>query len=244
MYSKKSLIASTVSLVCLFASLPAHATGITPGTDYFMSVSNYASGEQSGLSPNYYVGLTNISLYADNGGVEGALIGSYDAFCIDIFDDIHTPVTYIVEAQAVGSGNNSAYNPPLGSVYMAGDTGWATNSDETPAKLEADAVLGAEFNGNDANDTAIQEEIWDEGGASLTLTSAELDNAQAAESLGSSLGATNDIAFLEINGDGQSFMALGAGGSPTVTPEPSSLLLFSTGLLAGAGLLRRRLQTC
>jgi hypothetical protein len=254
MLLKKALLALSVSLVCLTSSVSAKASAITIGTDYFMSVSPYASGEQNGGSPDYYVGYTTITLYADNGGVQGAQVAQYNqAYCIDFFDKI-TPSTpaYVVQAQGVGTSYNSSLYPNpatpaalsayLGSTYYNDDGSVTVNNDALPNKLAYDAVLGAEFNGNDTNDTNIQEVIWDEGGASFSLNSTANSEATAAQNLvnGSSSFTSNDIAFLEIDGDGQSFMA---NVPAAVTPEPSTLVLLGTGLLGTACAMRRRLRT-
>jgi len=218
-------------LICLASAIPAKATTINAGTDYFMTVSNYSSGEQ--MSGGYYVGYTTATIYADNGGSKGSEVASYStAFCIDFEDQIHTPVTYLVQAQNVGAGYNASYSPSPGSHST-------TLSDQ---KLEDDAVLGAEFNGNDANDTNIQTDIWDEGGAWFTLTPKQQAEATAAEAAALNFNIPGAIAFLEVNGDGQSFMVDGANTPITPTPEPSTLLLLSTGLLGAAGVVRRRLR--
>jgi hypothetical protein len=227
----------TLALGYLACSLSAKASTITPGTDYFMTVSGYSSNEELD-GHGYDVGDTTITIYADNRGTQGSQLAQYaTAFCIDYFNLIQAGATYLVEAQGVGSTYNSAYNPNPGTIY--------DNNDPTPgplsdSKLEADAELGLQFNGNDANDTVIQETIWDEGGAEYALNSAQLANAIAAQNAGANLAVTNDIAFLEIYGDGQSYLA-DVPSSPV--PEPSSLVMLGTGLMVAGVNLYRRLRT-
>jgi hypothetical protein len=233
---QSGLIAALFAVGSLASSVPAMASSISVGTDYYMTVSQYPSGEELN-GHGYYVGYTTITIFADNGGVKGTELAQYnDAYCIDYFNDIQAGATYIVEAQGVGATYNAADNPNPGTVYNTNDPTPGPMSD---AKLEADAVLGKEFDGNDANDSVIQETIWDEGGAEFHLNSSQLANAVNAQNEGSVLGVTGDIAFLEVNGDGQSFMVdLPVAG----VPEPSSLLMLGTGLAAAAGTLRRRLK--
>jgi hypothetical protein len=54
-------------------------------------------------------------------------------------------------------------------------------------------------------------------------------------------GATTDLSSLFSASAGKTDSAKLFGGEFTLTPEPSSILLFGTGLLALGGILRRRL---
>jgi hypothetical protein len=217
-------------MICIAATVPASAGTINLGSNYFMTVSNYASGEQ--MQGGWFVGDTTVTIYADTGGVKGNQVSSYStAFCVDFEDQIHTPETYLVEAQGIGTSYNPSYSPTPGTKSTV-----LSNQ-----KLEDDAVLGAEFNGNLSNDTDAQVVIWDEGGAWFTLTAAQQARATAAENAATHSTFTNDLAFLEVNGDGQSFMVDGSAPT-TVTPEPSTLLMLGTGLLGTVGAVRRRLR--
>ncbi len=215
----------SLPVLCLVFALPASATNIAAGTDYFMAVSNYASGEQLTTSPHYYVGLTTVTIYADNAGVQGPAIGSYQGFCIDYQDVIHTPVTYLVVAQGVGS----SYDAALGGV--------------TDLNLEQAAAVGKQFDGNLSTDIDAQIVAWDLGGAGFSFTSSQTASFNTAKALAATsayTGVSTDWAFEQIGGDGQSFMVDGIPPTITTTPEPSSFVLLGTGILGTVGVLRRR----
>jgi len=170
----------------------------------------------------------------------------YEIQFVDIFDQINSKTPpYIVQAQGVGTAYDSALYPTtasglksyLGATYYNEDGSVTTNNDALAKKLDYDAVLGAEFTGHNPNDTNIQEDIWDEGGGSFTLNQAALNAVNQAQNYvnSSSSFASGDIAFLEMGGDGQSFMV-----NTHVVPEPSTLILFGSGLLTAAGALYRR----
>ena len=71
---KTAFVALSLSLASLFSSTAARAAGIGIGTDYFMTVEPYSSGENNG---SFYVGYTTIYIYADNNGVQGAQLDEF-----------------------------------------------------------------------------------------------------------------------------------------------------------------------
>lgn len=86
----------SVLFALAFSTPPsARADGITSGTDYYMTVNGYPSGENDGT---YYIGYASITI-SDLG--HNPLATFTDAFCVDFNHDISVPITYEVKAVAV-----------------------------------------------------------------------------------------------------------------------------------------------
>jgi hypothetical protein len=205
-------LAFSVLFALAFSTPPAaRADSITNGGTYLMTVEPYASGENDG---SFYVGYTTI-IISNASNANDVIATLNDAYCIDFLHDISVPATYLVQALAIDQ------NQPI---------------------LNEQAVLGSQFDDNSTNDIPLQHEIWDLSAlpnVPFSLSTAELAQLNAAGLSSGSYDQPGTFAFLEQNGDGQSFMAYNP---PSAVPEPSSLFLLGTSILSAAAAFKRRLN--
>lgn len=166
----------------------------------------------------YASGENNGSFYVGltqvNVGQNGSLLGSIEAFCDDFNHDISLPDTYNAVVTAV-AGNTT---------------------------LEQEAYYGMMFgsapSGNATLDSDIQELIWNFTSPGHYTLNSEMTALQTQMLANYQNVNYSNSFYLDAGNGGQSFMA--AGTSPV--PEPSTLAMFGTGLLAAAGFVRRRVN--
>lgn len=166
----------------------------------------------------YASGENNGSFYVGltqvNVAQNGSLLGSVEAFCDDFNHEISLPDTYNAVITAV-AGNTT---------------------------LEQQAYYGMMFgstpSGNSTLDAEIQELIWNFTSPGHYTLNSEMTALQT-QMLGNyqSVNYSNSF-YLDAGNGGQSFMST----DPSPVPEPSTLAMFGTGLLAAAGFIRRRVN--
>src|SRR5580658_8036542 len=208
-------------ILCLFGLLTSLAVcqaspidfAALVGQNVSLTVEPYSSGESNGI---YYVGLTEG--YINNNPSQW-----FWMFCDDFLDEIKTPTTYDVTIVS------------LVNADFAGD-----NLGLTLAQLQQQATLGLNFgatpSGDSQADADTQQAIWNYTGGNFTPDAGMLaDTAamQATYQTGNYAGAF----LLETTSEPgqQAFMPAYS----AATPEPVSVVLLGSGLVA-FGLFGRR----
>lgn len=166
----------------------------------------------------YASGENNGSFYVGltqvNVAKNGSLLGSLEAFCDDFNHEISLPATYNAVVTAV-AGNTT---------------------------LEQEAYYGMMFgstpSGNSTLDSEIQELIWNFTSPGRYTLNSEMTALQTQMLTHYESANYSGSFYLDAGNGGQSFMST----APSPVPEPSTLAMFGTGLLAAAGLVRRRVK--
>jgi hypothetical protein len=183
------------------------------GQTVSLTVEPYASGENNG---NNYVGLT--MGYINNNPSQ-----AFWMFCNDALDQIKTPATYDVTVVSLVNG------------AFAGD-----NLGLSLAQLQQQATLGLNFGATPSGDTLAdvdtQQAIWNYTGGSYAPDSGMLADTAAMQASYQAANYSGSFLLETTSEPGeQAFMPA----SSAVTPEPMSMVLLGSGLLA-FGLYGRR----
>jgi hypothetical protein len=212
---------SMKSISCLFVLLtsatfcqasPINFASLV-GQTVSLTVEPYSSGENNGAA---FVGLTQ-------GYINNDPSQSVWMFCDDAFDQIKAPVTYDVTVVSLVSGRFTGDSLGL-----------------SLAQLQQQATLGLDFgatpSGNNQADADAQEAIWNYTGGTYKPDSGMLADTAAMEATYQTANYSGSF-LLDVTCEPgqQAFMPV----TSAVCPEPMSLALLGSGLLA-LGLFGRR----
>jgi hypothetical protein len=183
------------------------------GQTVTLTVEPYSSGETNGI---YYVGLTEG--YINNNPAQ-----SFWMFCDDAFDQIKTPTTYDVTIVSLMNADFTSDNLGL-----------------SLAQLQQQATLGLDFgatpSGKAPVDADIQQAIWNYTGGNYPVDSGMLADSAAMQTTYETGNYSGSFLLETTSEPGQqAFMPAYS----VSAPEPVSLALLGSGLLA-LGLIGRR----
>lgn len=235
-FSKLSLLAAAATLA--FSGLSAHADSLTLG-DGGGAFSFFFNGDFETAGGGNITGSSAV--------IGGNTVNFSAVYCVDLNDEIFTNSTY----------NNTTFstNGKVNGNHVHNDAGiaWLLLNIAPTTTTESEGLQAAIWEEEYGNDFSVfssssQSGIINAENADLSALQNAINHNQVSSSLVSDVLWITPPTITEGSGrnretvDQQGLVGL-VNDPPPAVPEPASLSLFGTGVLALAGLVRRRLST-
>jgi hypothetical protein len=233
-FSKLSLLAAAATLA--FSGLSAHADSLTVGNgggafSFFFNGSFETAGGGNMTGSSAVIGGNTVNFSA--------------VYCVDLYDEITTNSTYNNTTFSTNGVVNGS------TVHHDSDIAWLLlniSPTNTTQSEGLQAAIWAEEYGNDFSVSSFgQSGIISAETADLNLLQNAINHNQVSSSLVSDVlwitppSTTEGWGWDRDTEDRQGLVGL-VNDPPPAVPEPATLSLFGTGVLALAGLVRRRLS--
>lgn len=233
-FSKLSLLAAAATLA--FSGLSAHADSLTVGNgggafSFFFNGDFQTAGGGNMTGSSAVIGGNTVNFSA--------------VYCVDLFDEITTNSTYnntTFSTNGVVNGN---------TVHHDYDIAWLLLNINPTSTTESEGLQAAIWEEEYGNDFSVfsfgQSGIISAENADLNLLQNAINHNQVSSSLVSDVlwitppSTTEGFGWDRETVDRQGLVGV-VNDPPPAVPEPASLSLFGTGVLALAGLVRRRLS--